>query len=349
MASSSDSSDTGDLLSKNGNNDYSSNNDTGDGNGNGSGNVNVRSASHARPVSTATTGNNNAPVDAIASQLATLLAQQTTHQYINYNSTILLSLRPPSVADSAPDAATTSTLHAHLADYHDFEGSDEDDRPLQPHIYELASKAYYYLRRTNQDQAILFNSACNTAWTGQAEHRRLATRALLSLSSNATAVDPATGTSSSKSHKLAKQIQAAEFIIDAFGCIGGDIHSLPSPRFGRYAELQFNDRGRILGYKTLLYNIDLDTGKITFNLNGGVNGIQNRERAFNAIRWLAAGASLNEREHLRLPDPAQIGLEKDQFDRERFGLLKQALKSFGFPKKAGTLSYSFLAHVRTRA
>lgn len=344
MASSSDSSDTGDLLSKNGNNDYSSNNDNGNGNGNGSGNV--RSASHARPVSTATTGINNvnAPVDAIASQLATLLAQQT-HQYINYNSTILLSLRPPTVADSAPDAATTSsTLHAHLADYHDFEGSDEDDRPLQPHIYELASKAYYYLRRTNQDQAILFNSAYNTAWTGQAEHRRLATRALLSLSSNATAVDPATGTSSSKSHKLAKQIQAAEFIIDAFGCIGGgggggDIHSLPSPRFGRYAELQFNDRGRILGYKTLLYNLDLDTGKSTFNLNGGVNGVQNRERAFNAIRWLAAGASWNEREHLRLPDPAQIGLEKDQFDRERFGLLKQALKSFGFPKKAGTLSY----------
>lgn len=325
MASSnSDSSDagTGDLLSKNGN-AASPRTATGH-----AGAAAATSAGNARPVSAAV------PVDAIASQIAALLAQQS-HQYINYNSTILLSLRPSTAADTAPDASSTS-LQAHLADYHDFQGSDEDDRPLQPHVYELATKAYYYLRRTGQDQGIIFNSACSTAWTGQSEHRRLATRALLSLCSNSASLDPATGTTSSKSLKIAKQIQAAEFIIDAFGCIGGDASTLPSPRFGRYAELQFNDRGRIQGYKTILYNLDLDTGKVSFNLAGGaVNGIQNRERAFNAIRWLAAGASPNERAHLRLPGPAQIGMEKDQFDKERFGLLKQALKGFGFPKKAG--------------
>jgi len=330
MASSnSDSSDTGDLVSKNGNNNGNDSRTSPRGHPGrpAAGYV----AANARPGSAAGT---NAPVEAIASQIAGLLAQQS-HQYINYNSTILLSLRPSVAADTAPDASSPS-LHAHLADYHDFQGSDEDDRPLQPHVYELATKAYYYLRRTGQDQGIVFNSACNAAWTGQAEHRRLATRALLSLSSNNASVDPATGSSPSKSHKLAKQIQAAEFIIDAFGCVGGDTHSLPFPRFGRYAELQFNDKGRIQGYKTILYNLDLDTGKISFNLNGSpVNGIQNRERTFNAVRWLAAGASPNERSHLRLPEPSQIGLEKDQFDRERFGLLKQALKGFGFPKKAG--------------
>lgn len=325
MASSSDSSDTADLLSN-------SNTKQGNGNENASNNNNITANGRdARPGSSANAL--SAPVDAIAAQLAGLLAQQS-HQYINYNSTILLSLRAPTAADAGPDSSGPS-LHAHLADFYDFEGSDEDDRPLQPHVYELATKAYYYLRRTGQDQAILFQSACNTAWTGQADHRRLATRALLSLSSNS-AVDPSSGASSSKSHRLAKQIQAAEFIIVAFGCIGGDANTLPTPRFGRYAELQFNDRGRIFGYKTILYNLDLDTGKITFNLQGGaVNGIQNRERAFNALRWLAGGASPNEREHLRLPDPSQIGLEKDQFDKERFGLLKQALKGFGFPKKAG--------------
>lgn len=323
MASSnSDSSDTGDLLSKNG-----KSNDNDNGNAAAAGGNNARRGS--------TTAMGAAPVDAIASQIASLLTQQS-HQYINYNSTILLSLRPSTAADSAPDAASSTSLHAHLADYHDFQGSDEDDRPLQPHVYELAIKAYYYLRRTGQDQGIIFNSACSTAWTGQSEHRRLATRALLSLSSNSSSVDPATGSTSSKSYRLAKQIQAAEFIIDAFGCLGGDYSTLPSPRFGRYAELQFNERGRIQGYKTILYNLDLDTGKVSFNLLGGaVNGIQNRERTFNAIRWLAAGASINERNHLRLPDPAQIGMEKDQFDKERFGLLKQALKGFGFPKKAG--------------
>lgn len=331
MASSnSDSSDTADLLSKNGNTD-GNDSSRGQSGQHAAGAATATVTANARPGSAAGT---NASVDAIASQIAGLLAQQS-HQYTNYNSTILLSLRPSVAADTAPDASSPS-LHAHLADYHDFQGSDEDDRPLQPHVYELATKAYYYLRRTGQDQGIVFNSACNTAWTGQAEHRRLATRALLSLSSNNTSVDPATGSSFSKSHKFAKQIQAAEFIIDAFGCVGGETDSLPSPRFGRYAELQFSDKGRIQGYKTILYNLDLDTGKISFNLNGAaVNGIQNRERAFNAVRWLAAGASPNERSHLRLPEPSQIGMDKDQYDRERFGLLKQALKGFGFPKKAG--------------
>jgi chitin synthase len=339
-SSSSDSSDTGDLLSKNGNGNGSSGRVADAGNGNAGGNINSGNGGGARPVS-------SAPADALASQLVSLLSQQNhqqqhAHQYVNYNSTILLSLRPPTIADSAPDDVSTS-LNAHIADYYDFEGSDEDDRPLQPHVYELAAKAYYYLRRTGQDQGIVFQSAVNTEWTGQHEHRRLATRALLSISSNA-AVDPATGSTASKSHKIARQVQAAEFIIDAFGSTGGgDASILSTPRFGRYSEIQYNDRGRVMGFKTLLYNLDLDTDRITFNLTGGpVNGIQNKERTFNAIRWLAAGASVDERIHLKLPQTEQLGLEKRQFDRERFGLFKQAFKAFGFPKKAGEWTQALL-------
>jgi hypothetical protein len=145
-SSSSDSSDTGDLLSKNGNGNGSSGRVADAGNGNAGGNINSGNGGGARPVS-------SAPADALASQLVSLLSQQNhqqqhAHQYVNYNSTILLSLRPPTIADSAPDDVSTS-LNAHIADYYDFEGSDEDDRPLQPHVYELAAKAYYYLRRQN--------------------------------------------------------------------------------------------------------------------------------------------------------------------------------------------------------
>jgi chitin synthase len=224
-------------------------------------------------------------------------------------------------------------LRAYLEDYYKFaqtdEEEDEDDKKhLQPHVYELAAKAYYYLRRTSQDQAILFQSAAPSSATGQSEQRRLATRALLSLSSNP--AEP-----NSKSSRVAKQISAAEFIVDAFGCLGSSSTQFSNPRFGRYTELQFRDRGRIAGYKTLLYNLDLDTGRIGFGLEG-VNAIHNKERSFNALRWLVAGASPDERNHLRLPEPGTGGLESpEQQDRERFGLLKQAFKTFGFPKKAG--------------
>ena len=281
----------------------------------------------------ATANSNSKNVDAAAAQLAQLMSSGAA-AYLNYSPSILLSLRAPTIHDT--DSASANSLHAHCADYYDFEASDNDDRVLQPHIYEIATKAYFYLRRTAQDQAILFHSATNTAVTGQHEQRRLATRALLSLSSN-----PLEQTS--KSSRVAKQIQAAEFIIDAFGCVGSADSAFSVSRFGRYTELQFSEKGRIIGYKTLLHALDLDTGRVGFALEG-VNGVQNKERSLEAVRWMAAGASDDEREHLKLPVPA-CSEEDTRHARERFGLLKQAFKTFGFPKKAVAAMCSTLAAI----
>ena len=330
---------------------------------------------HARRVSAAGIGGTP---EHLASQVATILSQPQPHsqqqqQFIGLSPFVLVSLRPNILSDSdqshaavpddefeaanAPHIAPKNVLHAHLKEYYRFGHEDQkyqghdadDDRALavQPHVYSLASRAFFYLRRTGQDQAIVFHSATAVSSTGQQEHRRLATRALLSLSSNPN--DP-----NGKSSRVAKQIQAAEFIIDAFGSIGSASSagshlsagnnlnnaanvaalSLSCPRFGRYSELQFSDRARIVGYKTLLYGLDLETGRIGFGLDGGVSGVQNRERSFNAVRWLLAGASKEERVHLRLPEVA-LSTPAEILDKERFGLLKQAFKTFGFPKKAG--------------
>lgn len=303
--------------------------------------------------------------DALASQLASVLSHPSAPHYVAYSPFVLVSLRAPLISDADqsyedqadfPDetdkpSSSRKTLHAHLSDYYDFEQDEaEDDRALgvQPHVYQIAARAFFYLRRTGQDQAILFHSACSVACSGQQEHRRLTTRALLSLASNPQ--DP-----SGKSARVARQIQAAEFIIDAFGCVGTSATStsattrlgLSDPRYGRYAELQMGDRGRIVGYKTLLYGLDLDTGRISFSLDGGVSsGIQNRERSFNAVRWLVAGATKEERQYLMLPEGLAVsGSTADAFDRERFGLLKQAFKTFGVPKRAVASLCSTLAAI----
>ena len=273
-----------------------------------------------------TSSRHDTTVNELTAQLVKVLQQDQSPTYLALSPSILLSLRRP--VDAGPP--NINDLHPYISEYHDCTGH-HDDQTLQSHIYQLASNAYYYLRQTGQDQALLFHSAASVVATGQSEHRRIATRALLRLSSNH-------AEATSKSSRIAKQIQAAEFIIDAFGSVGGGTDSvLPLPRFGRYAELQFSESGRIVGYKSILYGLDLDTGRIGFALDG-LNERQTRERTLNVLNWLVAGASNDEREYLKLHEPGTNGnTSLNGLDKERFGLLKQAFKSFGFSKKAGEL------------
>ena len=281
-------------------------------------------------------------VDALTAQLANVLLQPASPAYLELAPSILLAIRPPGEADA-------TDLRPYISEYYDCGEAEKEssERNLRPHMYSLAAKAFYFLRRTRQDQALLFHSAASAALSGQSEQRRLATRALLSLSSSSVEA-------SSKHSRIARQIQAADYIIDAFGSVGsGGEFTFSLPRFGRYTELQFSDRGRIVGCKTLLYGLDLDTGRIGFDLEGINNGVQNRERSFDAARWLVAGASRNERDHLKLPETGSgRNVSIDTFDERRFGILKQAFKAFGFPKKAGrspVLTSFNLAFVNLRA
>lgn len=58
-----------------------------------------------------------------------------------------------------------------------------------------------------------------------------------------------------KGAKLVTQVPAAEFVLETFG----NARTLFNPnasRFGKYTELQFTERGRLCGMKTLDYYLE---------------------------------------------------------------------------------------------
>jgi chitin synthase len=158
--------------------------------------------------------------------------------------------------------------------------------------------------------------------SGKSESRRLAIKTLLELS---------VSNPGKKGSKLAAQVPAAEFVLETFG----NARTLFNPnasRFGKYTELQFNDRGRLSGVKTLEYYLEKNR----------VAGAPSGERNFHIFYYLVAGASPEERQHMHLVDkatyrylgqqPSGRGMGRDD-DGIRFEQLKMALKNVGLSKR----------------
>lgn len=104
-------------------------------------------------------------------------------------------------------------------------------------------------------------------------------------------------------------------------------------RFGKYTELQFTERGRLCGIKTLDYYLE----------RSRVAGAPSGERNFHIFYYLVAGASAEERQHMHLLDkmtyrylgqrsPAPVRQSPDD-DARKFEQLKLALKNVGFSKR----------------
>ncbi|KAJ6586612.1 glycosyltransferase family 2 protein [Mycena sp. CBHHK59/15] len=211
-----------------------------------------------------------------------------------------------------------SVLHKYAADYRDT--SDGKDQ-LPPHIFQIANNAYYHMKRTAQDQSIVFSG--ETA-SGKSENRRLAIKTLLELS---------VSNPGKKGSKLGSQVPASEFVLESFG----NARTLFNPnasRFGKYTELQFGDRGRLTGIKTLDYYLERTR----------VAGAPNGERNFHIFYYLVAGASPEERAHLHLGDKTTyryLGQHRATAgpgarptdDALRFEQLKVALKTIGLSKR----------------
>lgn len=136
-----------------------------------------------------------------------------------------------------------------------------------------------------------------------------------------------------KGSKLGSQVPASEFVLETFG----NARTLFNPnasRFGKYTELQFNERGRICGIKTLDYYLERNR----------VAGAPSGERNFHIFYYLVAGASPEERQHLHLLDkttyrylghrntPTRTPGGRDE-DAIRFDQLKVALKTIGLSKR----------------
>ncbi|PPQ71372.1 hypothetical protein CVT26_006274 [Gymnopilus dilepis] len=236
--------------------------------------------------------------------------------YTNVGTSAIVALNPHKYVSSNAD----SILHKYAAEYRD---SSEHKERLPPHIFQLANNAYYHMRRTTQDQAIVFSGETGS---GKSENRRLAIKSILELS---------VSNPGKKGSKLANQVPASEFVLESFG----NARTLFNPnasRFGKYTELQFSEKGRLMGVKTLDYYLERNR----------VAAVPSGERNFHIFYYLVAGASPEERQHLHLVDKTtyrylgqrgtnaaarQNGGRDD--DGLRFDQLKIALKTIGFSKR----------------
>ncbi|CAL1709779.1 unnamed protein product [Somion occarium] len=229
--------------------------------------------------------------------------------YTSVGSSAIVAVNPHKYVPSNSD----SIMHKYASEYRDTSPSKV---PMPPHVFQLANNAYYHMRRTTQDQCILM--------IGKSENRRLAIKTLLELS---------VSNPGKKGSKLATQVPAAEFVLEAFG----NARTLFNPnasRFGKYTELQFTERGRICGIKTLDYYLERNR----------VAGAPSGERNFHIFYYLVAGASQEERQHMHLTDKSVFrylgqrgapvrGNQGRDDDAVRFEQLKMALKNVGFSKR----------------
>ncbi|KJA23760.1 glycosyltransferase family 2 protein [Hypholoma sublateritium FD-334 SS-4] len=234
--------------------------------------------------------------------------------YTSVGTSGLIALNPHKYVSSNAD----SILHKYAAEYRD---SSEHHERLSPHIFQMANDAYYHMRRTTQDQCIVLSGETGS---GKSENRRLAIKSLLELS---------VSNPGKKGSKLASQLPASEFVLETFG----NARTLFNPnasRFGKYTELQFSERGRLTGVKTLDYYLERNR----------VSAVPSGERNFHIFYYLVAGASPEERQHLHLLDKTTYrylghrgtvsrpnGARDD--DGLRFDQLKIALKTIGFSKR----------------
>ncbi|KAF9966311.1 hypothetical protein BGZ65_000426, partial [Modicella reniformis] len=171
--------------------------------------------------------------------------------------------------------------------------------------------------------------------SGKTEAARQVIRQLLALSSQP-----------KKEARVQNQIIASSVIIEAFGHAKTSLNNNAS-RVGRFTELQFNERGRLLGAKMLSYF--LEKKRICRSASNP------DDRNFHIFYQLLAGATAEEKTHLRLTDGQFHYLSSASLNKNRtlpgiddvaeFGNLKTALKIMGFQKRQVAQIFQLLAAV----
>ncbi|SJX63440.1 probable Chs8-Chitin Synthase 8 [Sporisorium reilianum f. sp. reilianum] len=232
--------------------------------------------------------------------------------YTALSDSILVSVNPYA---STGNRNSDDTLREYTRDYRET-NKQLRGAALPPHIFAHACNAYFYMRRTGQDQSLLM--AGDTS-SGKSEVRRLAIRALIDLSVAAPG---------KKGAKLGVQVPSAEYILEALGN-SRTLDNSNASRFGKYTELQFSDSGKLVGAKTLDYYLEKNR----------VVSAASSERNFHVFHYMVAGASDEEKQYLGIHDAAsfrylgQTARNADTQDAAKFNRLKLAFKNLGFSKR----------------
>ncbi|ORZ41372.1 chitin synthase-domain-containing protein [Catenaria anguillulae PL171] len=147
--------------------------------------------------------------------------------------------------------------------------------------------------------------------------------------------------SSKKAHKVHHRILAAQTVLAALGTAATPTCPTVS-RFGQYTEIQFDDKHKIVGAKTLEFALD----------KARVTNVPPEERSFHVFYQLLAGASPEQRNEWRLnPDPAHWNYLAsgskaiEKADSDGFGKLLAALKTLGLSKKSQSHVLAVLAAI----
>ncbi|RIA92287.1 Glycosyltransferase Family 2 protein [Glomus cerebriforme] len=172
------------------------------------------------------------------------------------------------------------------------------------------------MRRSAEDQSVIFSGITGSGKTATQGHLL---QQLLLLS-----------THTKKESKIANQIQNAQIILEAFGN-SKTKQNINASRFGKYLELQFNERGRIVGAKALTYCFD----------KARVTEVPLDERTYHIFYYLLAGATPEEKSQLHLLEPHQynyLAQSKcykipDVDDSIQMDDLRASLKILGFKSR----------------
>lgn len=201
--------------------------------------------------------------------------------YSQIQESVLVAINP---FHTPVDVNEDDVLREYTRAYRDMRYTTNSN-PVPPHIFGTACNAYYYMQRTGQDQSLFFLG--ETA-SGKSEARRLALRALLSLS---------TALPGKRGARLAIQLPAALYAMECFGNAESDENANASG-MALYSELQFSKNGRLLGMKMLNYYLE----------RSRVSPLRTTERTFHVFYMLIAGASPEDRNRWRFDDAPSFRL-----------------------------------------
>ncbi|EPB89180.1 hypothetical protein HMPREF1544_04047 [Mucor circinelloides 1006PhL] len=197
---------------------------------------------------------------------------------------------------------------------------------LPVHLFKTVNQCYLHMRRTAIDQSILLSGDTGS---GKSETSKLILSHLIALSVH------------KKESKLQTQILHVQSILSAFGHAKTTMNQNAS-RFGKYMEIQFNERGRMIGCKVLNYLLDKQRVVLGQQKRNGYN--------FHIFYMLLCGATVQDRAALSLTDFTAYKYTKatsppvssDQ-SSEDYQALLASLKHIGLGKRHQTRIMQLIA------